>query len=69
MYKKYEALLKQTGKTSYQVSKDTGIGQNTLSDWKSGRSKPKVDKLQKLATYFRVPVNYFLEGGEEGTHA
>lgn len=69
MYKKYEELLKQTGKTSYQVSKDTGIGQNTLSDWKSGRSKPKVDKLQKLAAYFGVPVNYFLEDGKEGAHA
>lgn len=61
MYNKYEELLKQTGKTSYQVSKDTGIGENTLSQWKSGRSKPKVDKLQILAGYFGVPVNYFLE--------
>ena len=61
MYKKYEELLKKTGKTSYQVSKDTGIGQNTLSDWKTGRSKPKIDKLIILADYFGVPVNEFLE--------
>jgi repressor LexA len=61
LYNKYEELLKQTGKTSYQVSKDTGIGENTLSQWKSGSSKPKVDKLQILANYFGVPVNYFLE--------
>ena len=61
MYKKYKELLQKTGKTSYQVSKDTGIGQNTLSGWKTGRSKPKVDKLQILADYFGVPVTYFLE--------
>ena len=60
LYNKYEELLKKTGKTSYQVSKDTGIGENTLSQWKSGRSKPKVDKLQILADYFGVPVTYFL---------
>lgn len=66
MYKKYEELLKKTGKTSYQVSKDTGIGQNTLSGWKSGRSKPKVDKLQKLAAYFGVTVNYFLQEEKDG---
>lgn len=60
MYKKYEELLRKTGKTSYQVSKDTGIGQNTLSDWKSGRSKPKADKLKILADYFGVTVDYFL---------
>lgn len=64
MYKKYEKLLHKTGKTSYQVSKDTGIGQNTLSDWKTSRSQPKVDKLQILADYFGVPVTYFLEQKE-----
>ena len=47
MYEKYEELLKKTGKTSYQVSKDTGIGQNTLSNWKTGRSKPKIEKIKK----------------------
>lgn len=65
MYEKYEELLKKTGKTSYQVSKDTGIGQNTLSNWKTGRSKPKVDKLQKLADYFGVPVTCLLEDTTE----
>lgn len=60
MYKKYEELLQKTGKTSYQVSKDTGIGENTLSQWKTGRSKPKVDKLLILANYFDVSVEYFL---------
>lgn len=66
MYKKYEELLKKTGKTSYQVSKDTGIAQSVLSEWKSGRSKPKVDKLQKLAAYFGVTVNYFLQEEKDG---
>lgn len=61
LYSKYEELLKKTGKTSYQVSKDTGVGQNTLSNWKTGRSKPKLEKLQILADYFGVPVTYFIE--------
>ena len=61
LYKKYEELLRKTGKTSYQVSKDTGIGENVFSYWKSGRSKPKVDKLKILADYFGVDVGFFLE--------
>ena len=61
LYNKYVELLKKTGKTSYQVSKDTGIGQNTLSNWKTGRSKPKAEKLKILADYFGVDVCYFLE--------
>ena len=56
MYEKYEELLKKTGKTSYQVSKDTGIGQNTLSNWKTGRSKPKIEKIKILADYLGVKV-------------
>ncbi len=61
MYEKFLELLKRTGKTAYQVAKDTGIGENTLSYWKSGRSKPKVDKLKILADYFGVSIEYFLE--------
>ena len=61
MYSKYEELLKKSGETSYQVSKATGVGQNTLSNWKTGRSQPKIGKLQKIADYFGVPVTYFLE--------
>ena len=61
MYKKYEELLEKTGKTSYQVSKDTGIAENIFSYWKNGRSTPKVDKLQKLAKYFVLDIDYFFE--------
>lgn len=61
MYKKFKSLLDKTNKTSYQVSKDTGIPQSVLSDWKNGRSKPKFDKLLILAKYFDVPVEYFAE--------
>ena len=32
--------------TVYRVSKDTGIAASTLSDWKSGRSVPKLDKIK-----------------------
>jgi repressor LexA len=53
--------LEKAGKTTYQVAKETGIGENTFSQWKHGRSKPKADKLKILAEYFGVDINYFLE--------
>ena len=61
LYKKFAELLEKTNKTAYQVSKDTGIAQSVLSDWKNGRSNPKVDKLKILADYFGKPIEYFLE--------
>ena len=65
MYKKFAELLKQRGVTAYRVSKETKISANTFTDWKSGRSKPKFDKLLAIAKYFGVPVEYFAEDEEK----
>ena len=57
MYKKFAELLSKFNKTAYQVSKDTGIAQSILSEWKSGRIKILgADKLKILADYFGVDV-------------
>ena len=61
MYRKYMKLRDDKGVTDYRVSEDTGITKSTFSDWKSGRSKPKADKLKILADYFGVGIEYFLE--------
>ena len=62
MYEKFAVLLAKIHKTTYQVSKDTGIAQSIFSEWKSGRIKILgADKLKTLAVYFGVPIEYFLE--------
>lgn len=61
MYKNFEALLNKNNKTAYQVSKDTGIAQSVLSDWKTGRSTPKADKLHIIAKYFGVTIEELLK--------
>ena len=61
MYEKFAELLVKNNKTAYAVAKQTGIAQSVLSDWKNGRSKPKADKLKRIADYFGVTVDYFLE--------
>lgn len=61
MYEKYVALRDERNVTDYRVSVDTGITKSTFSDWKSGRSNPKFDKMLILAKYFGVPVEYFAE--------
>lgn len=58
-------LMEKRGLSAYRVSKDTGISQASLADWRKGRSNPKIDKLQKLADYFGVSV-YYLTGEVEG---
>ena len=65
MYKKFACLLEKSNKTSYQVSKETGIAQSVLSDWKRGRSTPKSDNMKKIADYFGVTVDYLMTGKKE----
>lgn len=65
MYEMFAKLLEETNKTTSQVSRDTGIAENIFSYWKSGRSKPKVDKLLILAKYFDVPLETFIEGARD----
>lgn len=61
MYKKYVELRDSNGLTDYKVALDTGITKSTFTDWKKGRSKPKLEKLAKIAEYFGVTVDYFKE--------
>lgn len=60
-YEKYAGIRDSKGITDYQVSKDTGIATATLSDWKNGISKPKIDKLMILSKYFGVGIEDLLE--------
>ena len=62
MYEKFAELLEKSNKTAYQVAKETGIATSTLTAWKTGVYKPKVDKLKVLGDYFDVSIEYFLEG-------
>lgn len=64
MYEIFSKLLQEHGVTPYKVSKETGVSQSTLSDWKRGVSTPKIDKLQKIANYFGVSVEYLQTGKE-----
>lgn len=65
MYEIFEKLLKENGVSAYKVSNATGIGRSTFTDWKSGRSKPKEEKLQKIADYFGVTLDYLVSGEEK----
>lgn len=58
MYEIFEQLLREKGVRAVDVSRATGISSATFTDWKKGRYTPKNDKLQKIADYFGVSVEY-----------
>lgn len=58
MYEIFQKLLGLKGVTAYKVAKDTGISTATLTQWKNGTSTPKTDKMQKIANFFDVSLDY-----------
>lgn len=65
MYEIYCKLRDKKGLKDADVVKATGITKSTFSDWKSGRSKPKQDKLQRIADFLEVSVDYLMTGEEK----
>ena len=62
-YELFEKLKKEKGVSNYQVAKDTGIAQTTLSDWKNGRIRCSMNVASRLSEYFNVPLELFTEKG------
>lgn len=60
MYEIFERLLKEKGLSAYKVAKATGVATATLSSWKKGAYTPKPEKLQKIADYLGVRLEYLM---------
>ena len=64
-YEKYVALKESRHLTDFRVSQKSGVPRSTFSDWKSGRSSPKLQKIAKLAAFFQVPIEALLDDAEQ----
>lgn len=65
MYEIYQRLLDEKGLKNSDVARATGISNMTLSDWKRGVSKPKEDKMRKIAEFFGVTYGYLMGWEDE----
>lgn len=53
-------ILKDSGKTQYLFIKQTKISWGVFYNWLTGKSKPSVDNLVKVANYFDCSVDFLL---------
>lgn len=65
MYEIYCMIRDKLGYKDSDVARGTGITKSTFSDWKSGRSNPKNEKLSKIAEFLGVSVDYLTTGEEK----
>jgi len=65
MYENYCKIRDAKGYKDSDVSKGSGVTKSTFSDWKTGRSVPKHDKLVKIAAFLGTTVDDLLAGNIE----
>lgn len=56
MYEKYAAIRDAKGLKDSDVSRMSGVATATLSSWKSGAYKPKIEKLLAIAKVLGVSI-------------
>ena len=64
-YKIYSKIRDKMGYKDSSVATGSGVTKSTFSDWKAGRYQPKTDKLQKIASFLGVSVEYLTTGEEK----
>lgn len=51
-------LVEESGLTAKEYAINAGLGAGNITDWKTGRSKPSVESLQKIAKYANVQLEW-----------
>lgn len=59
MFNKVAELCKKNSISIAKLEKECGLGNATIRGWKN--SSPNLANLKKVADYFNVPIEYFLE--------
>lgn len=59
-YEKYATIRDKRGYTDAMVADKADVAPATLSQWKTGKSKPKADKLLRIADILEVPVEVLI---------
>ena len=69
MYAVYSEIRDKKGLKDSDVAKGTGVSKQILSNWKIKGWTPKVDKLQKIADFLGVSIDYLLTGEEPESYS
>ena len=54
-------LLSQSGKSQLDLALQLGVAPSSVSSWCNGEKMPRMDKVERMAQYFNVPVASLIE--------
>ena len=58
---KIKKLVKIKKLTYKEFANEIGVTEQTVHNWFQNRTKISIDQLEKIASYFEVPVSYFFD--------
>ena len=58
--KRLKQLRIECGMSQNFLAKEVGVAQNTITQYESGYSKPKIDVLVRLAIVLKTTTDYLL---------
>lgn len=58
-------MLNERNLSQAELSRRLGFSKSTLADWVSGKSYPRIDKIEKMAGYFNVEKSALIEPKNE----
>lgn len=62
-------LRKERGYTQAHLAELLGTRPTTVASWEQGRNKPLMDKVQKMAIIFNVPISEIVGSEEPDPHS
>jgi len=62
MLERIQALMKERGIKEIDLVRDAKLSNGVFTQWKSGKTKPSLDAIIKIANYFGVTTDYLLLG-------
>lgn len=62
-------LISENKLTAKEFANKVGVSQGNITDWKTGRAKPSVESLQKIAKYTNVQLDWLTGDSEYKTKA
>lgn len=54
-------IMKKKNVSQYELANITGIGQSTISDWKTKKTNPSADKLMKICDALDISIEELLQ--------
>lgn len=62
-YERLNSLIKSQGLSQRKVELELGLSNGAISKWK--KYTPNIDKVNSIAKYFHVPIEWLLTGEEK----